>query len=73
MEIESESADAYETKGGPILQQLICDITRLHSNDLITSDSKGLVTFLSAGRILCRKSVSGNCIVCLELYESGSA
>ena len=62
-------ASSLETKGGPIQNIAIQDVTRFYANDMVLTDSKGTVTVFCNEQILNRKIVSEHCIHCLQIQN----
>ena len=58
---------SYETKSGPIQALVVHDVTRLSGGDVVTADSRGVVTVFCNEHILCRKSISDQSISCLQI------
>lgn len=58
-----------ESKGGPIQVIALHDVTKFGSVDIITGDSRGLMTILSNGQILDRQHVSDHSINSLKVDE----
>lgn len=59
-----------ETKGGPIQNLLLHDVTRFFNNDVIVADSKGTVTVFCNEQILNRKSLSDQCLHFLKVEQN---
>ncbi|XP_071962819.1 uncharacterized protein [Antedon mediterranea] len=58
---------SLETKGGPIQSLMAFDVSKLGSTDLISADSRGMVTIFCNGQISARKSLSKDSVSCLQV------
>merc|ERR1711942_550213 len=59
----------HETKGDALLAMVVHDVTKVHANDLITCDSRGLLTVFCNGQILSRLSLSNESLDCLRVSQ----
>ncbi|XP_033107943.1 uncharacterized protein LOC117109668 [Anneissia japonica] len=63
---------SLETKGGPIQTLMAYDVSKLGSTDLITADSRGMVTIFCNGQISARKSLSKDSVNCLQIDDDAT-
>jgi len=59
----------HETKGDALQAMVIHDVTKVHANDLITCDSRGLLTVFCNGQILSRLNLSNESLDCLQVSQ----
>ncbi|CAH1263295.1 uncharacterized protein [Branchiostoma lanceolatum] len=64
-----QCTSALETKGGPIQQLALHNVTRFGSVDLVAADSQGTVTIFCNEQILARCSLGEHSISCLDVEE----
>jgi len=58
---------SLETKGGPIQQLKLHDVTRFSSIDVVSADSRGVVTVFNKEQILRREAIAEDCIQCMQI------
>ncbi|XP_074661607.1 uncharacterized protein LOC141914237 [Tubulanus polymorphus] len=61
-----------ETKGGPIQVLALHNVMKFASIDVITGDSKGMLTVFSNGQILSRQPISNHSLNCLQILQDAT-